>query len=191
MAVVNICRPAWKGPRVTRRTTSLSLFLSSAFPTIVSPFSHFARCHWTNFRLGVPAFSLPLPFFPLLSAASHECRSKTNYSSRSDAAPSKVQQRKRIGKREEDRTTTLENGTNHAMDAYHIRSACFLSFFRPERPRSRSQDATVSGVRQLSLTLPLDEINNIDEDVSTPSLYSRISRLRPESVSRKRLRACK
>jgi len=43
--------------------------------------------------------------------------------------------------------------------------AFFPSFAR-ETTASRSQDATVSGVRQLSFALSLDEIDNINEDVS-------------------------
>lgn len=38
------------------------------------------------------------------------------------------QQRKRVGKRKEDRTTTLENGASHAMNAYYTRTAFFPSF---------------------------------------------------------------
>lgn len=55
------------------------------------------------------------------------------------------------------------------MDAYYTRTACFLSFFRPRTTASRSQDATVSGVRQLSFALSLGEID-VDEDVSTPRI---------------------
>ena len=35
---------------------------------------------------------------------------------------------------------------------------------------SRSQDATVSGVRQLSFALSFAEIDNVDEDVSMPCI---------------------
>lgn len=46
---------------------------------------------------------------------------------------------------------------------------------------SRSQDATVSGVRQLFFALSLDEIDNVDEDVSTPCILG-ISRLQPKKA---------
>lgn len=77
MAVVNICRPAWKGPRVTRRTISLfsAPSLSLSVRSDRSSFSQFARCHWTNFR-GISAS----PFlFLFLSRARTSVAGITNY----------------------------------------------------------------------------------------------------------------
>lgn len=83
---------------------------------------------------------------------------------------SNPQQRKRVGKREEDRTTTLENGASHAMDAYYalVRLAFFPSFAR-ETTASRPQDATVSGAATaVSRAVARRDRQHCDEDVSTP-----------------------
>jgi len=177
MAIVNICRPAWKGPRVTRRTISLSLSLSLSLPLSIhddrSTLFTFCEVSLNEFQTQhASAFSLSS--FTLRSTIvrasqenklfPHEYRSSSQFLSF---------ERRRIPNNGRESVNARWTGQQHWKMARVTRwtftmfglLAFFPSFAR-ETTTSRSQDATVSGVRQLSFALSLDEIDNINEDVS-------------------------
>jgi len=170
MAVVNICRPAWKGPRVTRRTISLSLSLCFS-PKIVPSFFTFREVSLNEFQSQRACF-LSLSF---RAQPSHEHCRKTNYSGTKNIADLRNSSRSNAvefpnngrGKREEDRTTTLENGASHAMDAYYARSVCFLSFFRPGNDRESFARCHRFRCTTAALNLRCRSTrSSVDEDVS-------------------------
>lgn len=189
MAVVNICRAAWKGPRVTRRTRSfsfsLSLSPSSALLAILLP-SHGSRdvterisgiTRVVSLSLSVCISFFLLFFFscsrperePAVKQIIPARRSKTIRLLSSNApAESPTTEEGSLGKCEMDRTTTLENSASHAMTLAALARLRSLAFSWPgNATASRSQDVVVSGVRQLSFVPSTDdEIDDVDEDAS-------------------------
>lgn len=193
MAVVNICRPAWKGPWVTRRTISPPLCLSSTCTASVPPFLAFREVSLNEFQaLGAPVFSLSLSLFPFFSRrlTRASCR-KTNYSCTENIAVPHVSKRRRSSNNGRGSVNAKRTGQQHWKMARvtrwtlttFVRLAFFPSFARNDREsfarchRFRCATAVPRPLARRDQQLWRRRID---------AVYSPISRLRPkESVSRK------
>lgn len=194
MAVVNICRPAWKGPRVTRRTISLFSSppsLSFSVRSDHSSFSWFARCHWTNFW-GISAS----PFlFLFLSRARTSAAGIINYPGTKIENAQFLVERRQIRNDGRGSINAKRTGQQHWEMARvtrvtfttRIRSSFFLSFARG-RPRVVRKMSPFP-VRDSCPSSRCTKSTDVDEDASTFSGFDSFTRyLKRDSISRVCLR---